>query len=295
MSPVTRARWQMHFCVVLWGFTAILGKLISLGATSLVWWRMVIVSTVLMLVPRMWRGLRTLPRSLIAAYAGIGVLVALHWVTFYAAIKLANASVAASCLALCPVFLAVLEPWIARKPHVPGELWLGLAVVPGVLLVIGGIPDAMNVGVATGVLSAFIVAIFFALNKRWVDRGDPLTVTCIEMAAGAVFLTIFAPLLASGPVFGLPDVRDAMFLLLLAFACTLLPYALSLVALRHLSAFGAQLAVNLEPVYVMLLAVVLFDEQRELTLRFYLGVAIILGVVLIHPMLTRRHSANQPA
>ncbi len=287
MRPLTRARWQIHFCVLLWGFTPILGKLISLGASSLVWWRMLIVAAALVIVPRVWRGLHAMERSLIAAYAGIGVLVALHWVTFYAAIKLANASVAASCLALCPVFLAVVEPWIAHKAHNRAELWLGFAVVPGVLLVIGGTPDAMNAGIAVGVLSAFIVAVFGALNKRLIERGDALTVTWLEMAAGVLFLTAAAPLLSSTPVFVLPDARNAMLLMLLALGCTLLPFALSLVALRQMSAFGAQLAVNLEPVYAILLAMVLFGEQHELGLQFYLGVAIILGAVGIHPLLVR--------
>lgn len=287
MRPSTRAHWQIHFCVLLWGFTPILGKLISLGPASLVWWRMLIVAAALFLVPRVWRGLRAMALPLAAAYAGIGVLVALHWLTFYAAIKLANASVAASCLALCPVFLAIVEPWIARKAHNRAELWLGLGVVPGVLLVIGGTPDSMNSGIAVGVLSAFMVAVFGALNKRLVERGDALTVTWLEMAAGALFLTLAAPLLSNTPVFVLPDARDSLLLLVLAFGCTLLPFVLALVALRHMSAFGAQLAVNLEPVYAILLAIVLFGEQHELGLQFYLGVAIILAAVGIHPLLAR--------
>lgn len=287
MRPATLARWQIHFCVLLWGFTPILGKLISLGPASLVWWRMVLVTAALAIVPRVWRGLHAMPSPLVAAYAGIGVLVALHWVTFYAAIKLANASVAASCLALCPVFLAIVEPWIAGKAHDRAELWLGLGVVPGVLLVIGGTPDSMNAGIAVGVLSAFIVAVFGALNKRLIERSDAVTVTWLEMTAGALFLTAAAPLLSSTPVFVLPDARDAMLLLGLAFACTLLPYVLALVALRQMSAFGAQLAVNLEPVYAILLAIALFGEQYELGLQFYLGVAIILAAVGIHPLLSR--------
>lgn len=287
MRPSTRARWQIHFCVLLWGFTPILGKLISLGAASLVWWRMLLVAAALAIVPRVWRGLRAMALPLAAAYAGIGVLVALHWLTFYAAIKLANASVAASCLALCPVFLAIVEPWIASKAHNRAELWLGLGVVPGVLLVIGGTPDSMNAGIAVGVLSAFIVAIFGALNKRLVERSDALTVTWLEMTAGTLFLTAFAPVLSGTPVFVLPDARDAILMVVLAFGCTLLPFVLALVALRHMSAFGAQLAVNLEPVYAILLAIVLFGEQYELGLQFYLGVAIILAAVGIHPLLTR--------
>jgi drug/metabolite transporter (DMT)-like permease len=281
LRAATRASWQIHFCVVLWGFTAILGKLISLEAPSLVWWRMLITAVALLLAPRVWQGLTLLPPRLIAAYSGIGIVVALHWLTFYGAIKLANASVAASCLALGPVFLAIIEPWIVRRPHEPREVWLGLMVVPGVVLVVGGTPDAMNAGIAAGAMSAFFVAVFGALNKRLVGRSDALTVTWLEMTSGMLFLTVVIPFLVAGPAFTLPDFRDSVYLLLLALGCTLLPFSLSLVALKHLSAFAVQLAVNLEPVYAIVLAIILFGEQHELTVSFYFGVAIILGAVLI--------------
>jgi len=289
MRPLTRARWQIHFCVLLWGFTAILGRLITLDAPALVLWRMSIVAGALLLAPRVWKSLAALPPRLIAIYAGIGVIVALHWLTFYGAIKLANASVAASCLALCPVFLAVVEPWIAGRRHRRAEIWLGILVVPGVVLVVGGTPDAMNGGIAIGVLSAFFVAIFGALNKRFIHQADALTVTWIEMTAGALCLTAVLPLVLPASPFTLPGTTDLWYLLALAFGCTLLPFVLALDALRHLSAFEAQLAVNLEPVYTIVLAMLLFGEQRELTVGFYAGVAIILAVVLLPTLRTRSH------
>ena len=296
-AALRRAQWQIHLCVLLWGFTAILGKLITLGALALVWWRMLLVALALVLVPRVWRGLRALPARLATAYAGIGVLVALHWLTFYGAIKLANASVAVSCIALGPVFLALVEPWIARRPFDPRELVLGVAVVPGVALVVGGVPAHMHAGIAVGVASALLVAIFGAWNKRLVEHADPLVVTFVELGVGMLFLTVVgAVLLATGTGAAaglsgdalLPGARDALLLLLLALACTLFPFALSLVALRHLSAFQAQLAVNLEPVYAIVLAVLLFGEQHDVTPRFYVGVAIIIAAVLAYPAIQRK-------
>ena len=289
-----RAQLQIHFCVLLWGFTAILGKLITLSALPLVWWRMLLVVGALALVPRVWRGLRALPARLVLAYAGIGVLVALHWLTFYGAIKLANASVAATCIALAPVFTAVIEPWVARRPFRPRELALGVAVLPGVALVVGGVPDGMRLGVAVGALSALLVAMFGSYNKRLVEHADPLTVTGIELGAGTLALTLLAPLMPlllpafAGDLLVLPGLRDGALLLVLALGCTLLPFALSLVALRHLSAYTVQLATNLEPVYAIVLAALLLGEQRELTPLFYVGVAIILGAVFLDPLLARR-------
>lgn len=293
MTPVAKAHWQIHVCVLLWGFTAILGKLITLPALPLVWWRMLLVAAVLMLVPRVWRGLRAMPPRLLLAYTGVGALVALHWLTFYGAVKLANASVAATCMALATVFVALIEPLVARSRFSWRELALGVAVLPGVALVVGGIPDGMRIGVAVGALSAVFVACFGSLNKRLVERADPLTVTALELGAGTLTLTLLAPLMPllfpafAGSLLVLPGLHDGAYLLLLAFACTLLPFALSLVALRHMSAFAAQLAVNLEPVYAIALAIVLLGEQHELSPRFYAGVAIILAAVLLYPLLTR--------
>jgi drug/metabolite transporter (DMT)-like permease len=225
---------------------------------------------------------------MLGTYAGIGVLVSLHWLTFYGAIKLANASVAATCIALAPVFLALCEPWIARRRFDARELLLGVAVIPGVAMVVGGIRTEMRLGIAVGALSALLVAIFGALNKRYIERADPLVVTAVELGAGTVFLTLIAPLLpGSAAPWTSPTAHDATLLVVLALACTLLPFNLSLVALRRLSAFNVQLAVNLEPVYAIVFAIVLLDEQRELSTAFYGGVAVILLAVVAHPLLSR--------
>ena len=300
MTPATKAFWQIHLCVLLWGFTAILGKLITLPALPLVWWRMGLVTAALLLVPRVWRGLRALSPRLLLAYAGVGVLVALHWLTFYGAIKLANASVAATCMALATVFTALIEPLVARRRFSRGELLLGVAVLPGVALVVGGVSTDMRAGIAAGALSALFVALFGSLNKRLVEHADPLTVTAVELGAGTLALTALAPLMPllfpafAGPLLALPSASDALWLALLAGACTLLPFALSLVALRHMSAFSAQMAVNLEPVYAILLAMLLLTEQRELTPMFYAGVAIILAAVFAHPLLHPQRRIDHP-
>ncbi|MGA9335928.1 MAG: DMT family transporter [Rudaea sp.] len=292
----SKAQLQVHFCVLLWGFTAILGKAITLAALPLVWWRMLLVVVVLAMLPPVWRGLRAMSWRLVGAYAGIGVLVSLHWLTFYGAIKLANASVGATCMAIAPVFLAFVEPWIARRRFDPRELLLGIAIIPGVAMVVGGIPTGMRLGFAVGVVSAIFVAVFGALNKRMVERADPLTVTAIELGAGTAFLTLLAPLLPhTGATFVLPSPHDAGLLLILSMACTLFPFALALRALRHVSAFAMQIAINLEPVYAIVLAIILLGEQQQLGVLFYCGVAIVLGAVLAHPALTRRRPQLPPA
>jgi len=288
MAPARKALLQIHLCVVIWGFTAILGKLISLPAFALVWWRMFLVVVALVFIPAFWRGLQRMSLRTVGIFAGIGVVVALHWVSFYGAIKLANASVAAACMGVAPLMMAVVEPWITRKRFDPRELLIGVAAVPGVLLVVGGTPQGMRIGIAAGVLSAFLVSVFGSLNKRYVELGEPMAVTGLELAAGTAFLTLLALLFGGESThLPIPGAHDAWLLLVLALACTLFPFALSLVALRNLSAFSAQLAVSLEPVYAVFLAILLLGEQRELGLQFYVGLAVILGSVFAHALLKR--------
>ena len=287
-----RAFWQIHFCVLLWGFTAILGKLITLPAQALVVWRMGLVALCLALIPKVWRGISVLPTRLILIYAGIGIIVAVHWLTFYAAIKLSNASVAVSCMALGSIFAAVVEPLMTGRKHEISELILGIMVVPGVVLLVGGVPSGMHLGIAIGIFSSFLTAVFATLNKRYVHHAEPESMTFIEMSVGGAFMAI-----AGIAYFGidrtlmLPDLRDFTLLVVLALVCTLLPFILSLHALRHISAFATQLALNMEPVYAIVIAALWLKEYQELTTQFYIGVCIILLAVFVQPLLQNKQKS----
>jgi drug/metabolite transporter (DMT)-like permease len=284
-----RAFFQIHFCVLLWGFTAILGKLITLPAQALVVWRMGLVCIFLAMLPRVWRSITRLSAKLILTYAGIGAIVALHWLTFYGAIKLSNASVAVSCLALGSVFAALIEPLLTNKRWNKTELLLGVLAIPGVVLLVGGVPLSMHTGIIVGIISAFLTSLFAVLNKRYIHDAEPEAVTFIEMSAGGLFLMIISILyFGFDQTLILPNVNDGVLLLILAAACTLLPFILSLHALRHISAFATQLALNLEPVYAILIAALWLQEYQELTPQFYLGVSIILVAVFIQPIFLRK-------
>ncbi len=269
----------IHLCVVLWGFTAILGRLIALPAVVLVAWRLVIVLLVLAVLPRAWRGWREMAAADRWLAASAGVFVALHWWTFYGAIKLANASVAVACIAVAPVFLAVLEPLFTRRVFRRRELLLALVAVPGVWMVIGGSPDSMNQGVLVGLVSALLVAVFSSLNKKLAARADPYTLTAVEFAVGLVVL-LLAMLLVQ-PTVWLPSPADWAWLLVLALVCTLAPFVMAFVALRVLTAWETHLVVNLEPVYAVILAAVLLGEGAELQPLFYLGVGLLVGTTAL--------------
>jgi drug/metabolite transporter (DMT)-like permease len=296
VNPHRRALIELHICVVLWGFTAILGKLITLPATQLVWWRMLLVTVALACFPRVWRALKTIPPRLMLTFAGIGGVVALHWLAFYGSVKLANASVAATTMALAPAVTALIEPAITGARFERHNLLLGILVIPGVALVVGGIPGSMHLGFWVGVISAALAALFNALNKRFLGHQDAMAVTWLELGAGFVVLAAIAAFAApDGAGVVLPSVRDGAWLLVLAILCTLIPFAVSLATLRHLSAFTAQLAINLEPLYAIVLAVLFLGEARELGMSFFIGVAIVLTAVFGHGWLQTRLTDGRPS
>lgn len=278
-STRSQALLLIHSCVVLWGFTAILGRLITLPAVPLVAWRLALVLLVLILLPRFWRGWRAMPGPVRRRAALAGVFVALHWWTFYAAIKLANASVAVACIAVAPVFLSLVEPAITRRAFRRRELVLGLLAVPGVWMVIGGTPSAMNMGIVVGISSAAFVAVFSTLNKTLASVADPYTLTGVEFAVGLLLLLFI--MLLQPPAAVWPSATDGLWLVILALACTLLPFIMAFVALRVLSAWETHLVVNLEPVYAMILAALLLNEGAELQPLFYLGVGLLVATTAV--------------
>jgi drug/metabolite transporter (DMT)-like permease len=169
----------------------------------------VLVTAALLPARRFWAGLAQLSARSVAILAGNGVVLALHWVTFYGAIKLSNASVAATCMALTPVVIAFLDPCIARRPFDMRELWFGLAAIPGVVLVVGGTPTPMHAGIGVGLASMLFVALLSCLNKRFAAGAPALAVTGIEMAAGVVFLPLCAQFLpGSERLFAWPAPAD---------------------------------------------------------------------------------------
>jgi drug/metabolite transporter (DMT)-like permease len=292
----TLTAWtQMHLSVVLFGFTAILGKLITLPATPLVWWRVMIVTLFLLLIPSTWRGLRRLTRRMLLTYVAIGVVLCLHWLCFYGSVKFANSSVAATTLALGSMLVAFIEPFIMRQKIKIAELVLGLLIIPGVMLIAGGTPDRMAFGLILGILSAVFVAFVAILNKRFIHDSDAITMTCVEMSAAWLFITAITSFLpARENAFVMPSNHDILWLLVLSLACTAAPFILTFKAMRHVTAFGSLLAINMEPVYTIILSILIFGEQRELSTQFYLGVLIVLFTVFAYPFVHKATTTYTP-
>jgi drug/metabolite transporter (DMT)-like permease len=290
----SRAYLELHLAVFLWGFTAILGDLISLNALTLVWWRVLLTSLSLIAFVRLAAMVREVGKRQLMIYAGIGVLVAIHWVTFYGSIKLANASIALICMATTSLFSSIVEPWIVKRPFRWYELLLGLFILPGIWLIADGVSGDMEVGILVGLFSALLVAIFTSLNKRFVEGADPHRITFLELSAATLFLTPFLPFVGD---IRWPSNLDWLYLLVLALLCTTLTNVLFLRALRKLSAFASNLTVNLEPVYGIFLAYFLLNDAEELNGQFYLGTLLIMvavfGYSIVKRMLRKRLEAAE--
>ena len=285
-----RAYLELHFSVILWGFTGILGRLITINSTMLVWYRMLFTVLSFLVIKHVFKQLKQLPKTTILQLFGIGAVVALHWVTFYGSIHLSNVSVAVGCLATTSLFTSFLEPIFTKKKIKWIEVLIGALVTVG-LGIMFFYGQKFTEGIVIGLVSALLAGTFTTLNKIMVDRKDPppKAMSFLEMAGGWLLLCLFLPFLPKllpNAQF-IPNKQDIIWLLILSFVCTTLPFILSLRALKKLSAFNSVLAINLEPIYAIILAIFIFQENEELNWRFYLGTGIVIVSVFLFPIIQK--------
>ena len=297
MKPENKAIGLMHIATFLFGFTAILGKLISLSSLNLVWHRMWIASAIFLFFPGFFRKLKATSIAVRKQFLLIGVLVALHWLAFYGCIKLGNsASLALATFGTITLFAALIEPLVFKVKLKKRELFIGVLVLVGLALIAKSNPDeefslqsSYIQAMILGVVAAFFAALFSVLNKKYVGDNYPTIVTFFQMMGGFIFLTFLIPLmLFNGAEFELiPSWKDVGYLILLAVICTNIAFSLEMQALKNMSAFTSNLILNLEPIYGIALAIVFFAENQMLNAWFYIGAGIITLTVFIHPLMDK--------
>ncbi|WBO84892.1 DMT family transporter [Hymenobacter yonginensis] len=286
---------RLHFIVLLWGFTAILGKLISVPPVELVFWRTLLAASglaVLLVARRQpWRVAGREALKML----GIGTLVAAHWITFFLAARLSSVSVCLAGLATLALWTSLLEPLVLWRRVRLYEVGLGLLTMVGLYLVSQAELDQMA-GLLVAILSAGLSALFSVLNSKLVKRHTPFQLTLYEMTGACLSIVLFMPLYSryftdgQGLQLGLQGL-DWLWLLLLAGVCTVYAFSTSVELMKRISAFVVNLTINLEPVYGILLAVLMYTlripgfGQEKLSTGFYLGTVVILLSVLIHPVL----------
>ncbi len=283
----------MNLAVLLWGFTGVLGRAITLDAPALVWYRMMLtalIMAVILFYRKQWIGIE---RKDLVQLIFIGCLMAVHWVAFYGSIKLANASIALVCLSTASIFTTLTDSLLHKRRPDKGELFIGALALFGVF-VMYLIPELQqhktesllpnrNLGIISGVIAAILSAVFTVLNKRVAHKYPARTMVFYEMGTGWLLISLLLPLqLYYQPETRLlPNVWDWVWLLVLSLCCTVWAQSLALTALKKISSFTATLSVNLEPIYGIALAFFFFQENQELNWSFYAGLGIILLSVLL--------------
>ena len=287
---------QLHFAVLLAGFTGILGKLITLNEGLLVWYRLLLTTLSLWLLALIRRQMVRLSFKDIFRIFGIGCIAALHWVAFYGSIKYSNVSVALLCFSSIGFFTALVEPLIFRHKIDWVELLLGLLVIVGIFLIFR-IDPHYKTGILIGLVSSLLGSLFPVLNKRVLRTIPAETVTLYELSGGFLFLSILLPLYLH--IFPtdhlLPGPADWGWLLVLSWLCTVLAFNLSMNALRKISAFTVNLSYNLEPVYGILLAFIVYREDKYMNAGFYIGFVLIILSIVLQMWRLRRKRGMSPA
>lgn len=280
--------FHLHLIVLLLGFTAILGALISLPAINLVWYRTIFASLGLLLFFVLFRiPFRLSLRKQYELYA-IGVLVALHWITFFHAIKVSNVSVTLGVFASATLFTALLEPLLQKRRIFWLEVLIGLVILFGIYLIFQ-FELQYKAGILYSLLSSFLYGLFVVLNRNISMKYHPTVITFYELLGGFFSISVF--LIISGGIhaglFRLAGM-DLVYLLILGFLCTSYAFAAIVFVMRKLSAYTVVLAINLEPVYGILMALLFFPEAERMSGGFYIGALIILSSVFSYPVLRRK-------
>ena len=279
----------LHIIILIWGFTGILGKIISLDPLPIVWYRVLIAVVSLgLILPLLKRSLKLHSFREFLTLALIGIVVALHWVTFYISIDLSTASLGILCLSTTTIHVAWLEPIIMGKKFSWIELAFGLIVIYGIYFVSADFNAKDYEALAYGLISALLAAIFSVLNGKLARTIAPSKITFYEMLTGGVFLT--AVLIFRGEMthelFDI-SIKDILWLLFLGLLCTSFAFLVTVELIKRLGAFTVSLSVNMEPVYTIILAIVLLGENKIVGTQFYIGSTIIVAVVIANALLKR--------
>lgn len=282
---------RLHLIVLIFGFTGILGKLIELPAGLIVLYRMVIASLALAIIIR-WRGIsfRSERRRKIK-WLLTGIVVGVHWFFFFESIKVSTVSVALVSLSSTALFTSILEPLFHRKKFLWYEFLFGLVIIAGMIVVLR-FEFRYHLGIMYGVLSAFLASLFTVLNSRYVVNDYPSVISFYELMGGAFFILMMNAILnGSALLEHLPTGMDMVYILLLAIVATALAFVIGIQVMKKLTAFTVSLTINLEPLYGILLALIIFGDEEYMSAGFYLGFVMILSTILLNAYLKRPGSA----
>ena len=273
---------HLHLIVFIWGFTAILGELITLDALPLVWFRMLLAVGFIILFMAYKKTNFVVPRKTIFGFLLLGLVIALHWLTFFKAIKVSNVSVTLACLSTGAFFTSFLEPILYRRKVIWYEVLFGLIVVGG-LYIIFNVEGDYYLGIILALTSAFLSALFSVINGKYAKMYDSTVISFYELTGGVLCFSIYLLLSNSfSKDFFILQPSDWIYLLILSSICTAYAFIASVRVMKFISPYTVMLTINLEPVYGIILALLIFKDKEKMSSEFYFGAILILITVILN-------------
>ena len=284
---------QLHLIVFIWGFTAILGALISIDAVSLVWFRMLLAVIFVLIYFIIKKRRFSVDKKSLFKFIITGVIIALHWIAFFEAIKVSNVSIALVTMSTGAFFTSLIEPLFFKRKIKTIEIVLGLLVIVG-LYIIFNFETEYSLGILYALIASFLSALFSVLNGIFVKKTDAEVISFYQLLFGVGFVTIFLFFTDSfsSDFFNL-KASDWFYLLVLSSVCTAYAFVISIKVMKYLTPYTVILTMNLEPIYAIILALLIFGDKEKMNPEFYYGAFIILFVVLLNGIIKNRVAIQQ--
>ncbi|WP_422105049.1 DMT family transporter [Winogradskyella sp.] len=289
---------HLHFLVFIAGFTAILGKKITIGASEIVWYRMAIAAVLMLFYIKIVRLKIKVPKKAILQFSIAGVIIALHWITFFESIKQSNVSIALAMFSSGAFFASFIEPIFFKRRILIYEILFGLIVIAGVFLITSSELKYLN-GIILGLLSALFSTLFAVINGKFIERYNATVISFYEFISGVIFLSLF--IYASGIQFNAEfftlSKMDWVYIFILASVCTAYAFIGAVEVMRYISPFTVILSYNLEPIYGIILALMIFPESEKMSSQFYIGAGLIILTVVMDALLknNKRRKHKSPS
>ena len=279
---------SLHLMVVILGLTGVFGKLISLDAIQLVWYRMFIAFITLSLFLVYKKELFSIKRKDFFGILGVGALVTFHWLCFFQSIKVSTISVAVVCLATSSLFSALIEPMFFKRKLLKYEVFMGIVVIAALIFILGAETQYLW-GYFYGIMAAFLGTLFTLCNAKYIKKVGAAKITMIEMLAGVLIISCVLLIQQDYTVFtSLISVTDFSYLLILGTLCTAMVFVWMTEIMKHITPYSLIMAINLEPIYSIILALVIFGDSELMSNSFYVGSSVIIGIVLLEGYLKNK-------
>jgi len=278
----------LHLTVLIWGFTGVLGKVISIDAVPMVWYRVLIATSTLFAYFFITKTNIKISKKQFIQFFLTGGIVAIHWIFFFHAIKVSTVSVTLVCLSSFTLFTAILEPLIKKQPIHFGDILVGMIIILGIYMIFK-FEGQYTLGIIFGLLAAFAASLFSTINSTFIHKSEASIIGFYELVGGLFWITLYR--LYDGSLLNMHfnlSTNDWVFLAILGTFCTSVAYVAGVSVMRTLSAFRVALVTNLEPIYGIILAFIFFKNKEQMTGGFYLGAAIILTTIFLYPIYKKR-------